>query len=319
MATRILVLVLSSLILFVSAAGYSHSEIKAWCSQTPNPKPCEYFLTHNPKYKAPIKGKSDFFKVSSELALDRCMHAQSGLYQLGHKSRTHREKAAWADCIALYEDTIHRINNTVDPNVKCTPADVQTWLSTALTNLETCKAGFVEFGINDYDAVFPIMSNNVSLLLSNTLALNEGAYSNYSESSPSYKQGFPSWVRPGERKLLQSSSPKANIVVAQDGSGNFKTVGAAVAAAGKRSGSGRYVIYVKQGSYKENVDIGKGLKNIMLLGDGIGKTIITGSRSVDGGSTTFKSATVCKSNSKPYIYVEDGINSELKIISEIEK
>lgn len=138
------------------------------------------------------------------------------------------------------------------------------------------------------------MSNNVSLLLSNTLALNKGGYNSSESSPPSYKKGFPSWARPGERKLLQSSSPRANVVVAQDGSGNFRTVSAAVAAAGKRSGSGRYVIYVKQGTYRENVDIGKGLKNIMLLGDGIGRTIITGSRSVDGGSTTFKSATVGK-------------------------
>ncbi|KAH6779759.1 Plant invertase/pectin methylesterase inhibitor superfamily [Perilla frutescens var. hirtella] len=219
------------------------------------------------------------------------MHAQNNLHQLGPKCRTDREKAAWSDCVDLYEETIHRINNTVDPTIKCTPADAQTWLSTALTNLETCKAGFLDFGIKDYYSVFPMMSNNVSLLLSNTLALNNGG-SNYSKSSTSYKEGFPSWVRPGDRKLLQSSNPQANVVVAQDGSGNFRTVSAAIAAAEKRSGSGRYVIHVKQGTYNENVDIGKKLKNIMLLGDGIGKTIITGSRSVDGGSTTFKSATV---------------------------
>lgn len=290
MEIRILVLLFASF-LFVSPAisAHSHAAIKAWCSQTPHPQPCEYFLTNNPKYNVPIKRKTDFFKVSSQLALDRCMHAQNNLYSLGPKCRNEREKKAWADCIELYEETIHRINKTVDPNTKCTPADVQTWLSTALTNLETCKSGFVDFGITDF--VFPLMSNNVSLLLSNTLALNNGA-SNYGE--PSYKEGFPSWVAAGDRKLLQSSTPRANVVVAQDGSGNYRKVSEAIAAAGKRSGSGRYVIYVKQGTYRENVDIGKGLKNIMLLGDGIGRTIITGSRSVDGGSTTFKSATVGK-------------------------
>lgn len=54
------------------------------------------------------------------------------------------------------------------------------------------------------------------------------------------------------------------------------------------------MIHVKQGTYRENVDIGNGLKNIMLVGDGIGKTIITGSKSAGGGTTTFKSATVGK-------------------------
>ncbi|KAK9273435.1 hypothetical protein L1049_018245 [Liquidambar formosana] len=131
--------------------------------------------------------------------------------------------------------------------------------------------------------------NNVSKLVSNTLAINKVPY-----SEPSYKEGFPTWVKPGDRKLLQSSSPasQANIVVAKDGSGNYKTVKEAISAASSRSGSGRYVIYVKAGVYSENVEIGNGLKNIMLVGDGIGKTIITGSRSVGGGSTTFKSATL---------------------------
>lgn len=283
---------MSFLLISPAISGYSHAAVKSWCSQTPNPKPCEYFLIHNPKYNISIKGKSDFLKLSSQLALDRCMHAQSNLHQLGPKCRSGREKAAWADCVDLYEETIHRLNKTLDANTKCTAADVQTWLSTALTNLDTCIAGFEDFGIKDYFNVFPMMSNNVSLLLSNTLELNKGIY-NYSESAAEgYEGGFPGWVRPGDRRLLQAAAPRANVVVAQDGSGNFRTVGAAVAAAGKRSGSGRYVIYVKQGTYRENVEIGKGLRNIMLLGDGIGRTIITGSRSVDGGSTTFKSATV---------------------------
>lgn len=288
MSTRTLALLLLSFFLLSPAiSGYSHAAIKSWCSKTPNPQPCEYYLTHNPKYNAPIKGKPDFFKVSSQVALDRCTHAQSNIYSLGPKCRNKREKAAWADCIELYGETIRRINSTIDP--KCSSADAQTWLSTALTNLETCKLGFQDFGITDY--VFPLMSNNVSLLLSNALALNKGE-SNYGE--PSHKEGFPSWVGPGDRKLLQSSAPRANVVVAQDGSGNFRTVGEAIAAAGRRSGSGRYVIYVRQGTYRENVEIGKDLRNIMLLGDGIGRTIITGSRSVDGGSTTFRSATVGK-------------------------
>ena len=101
------------------------------------------------------------------------------------------------------------------------------------------------------------------------MALNKVPY-----TIPSYKHGFPTWVTPGDQKLLQSSSaPKANIVVAQDGSGNYKTIKEAINAASSQSGNGRFVIYVKAGTYKENVEIK--LKNIMLVGDGIGKTIVT--------------------------------------------
>lgn len=279
-------LMFMSLFLSPSVLGYSHDEITSMCSKTPHPKPCEYFLSNNPSY-GPIGNDNDFKKVSLKLALDRAMHATVNTKSLGPKCRNKQEEAAWADCLELYEYTISKLNNTVDPYKNCSQIEAQTWLSAALANLETCRAGFVELGVSDN--ILPLMNNNVSQLISNTLAMNKGPY-----TKPTYKGKFPTWVSPGDRKLLQSSSPGAgaNIVVAQDGSGNYKTVGAAVAAAGQRKGSARYVIYVKAGTYNENVEIGTKLKNIMLVGDGIGKTIITGSRSVDGGSTTFKSATV---------------------------
>jgi pectinesterase len=105
---------------------------------------------------------------------------------------------------------------------------------------------------------------------------------------------FPSWVRSSDRRLLQASAKeeiKANVVVAKDGSGNYKTVKEAVESA-PNNGKNRYVIYVKKGKYKENVEIGKKKKNVMIVGDGMNATIITGSLNFIDGTTTFKSATV---------------------------
>ncbi|GMN40942.1 hypothetical protein TIFTF001_010160 [Ficus carica] len=78
-----------------------------------------------------------------------------------------------------------------------------------------------------------------------------------------------------------------------DGSGDYHTIKVALDAASKSSGSGsgRFFIHVKSRVYKENVEIGNNMKDIMLVGDGMKNTIITGSRSVGGGSTTFSSAT----------------------------
>lgn len=277
------------LVLYLSPTilGYSLQEVKSWCGQTPYPQPCEYFLSNNLEYdRTPIKQKSDFFKLSAQLALDRAMHAHDDLFSVGPKCRSPQEKAAWADCLELYESTVLRLNKTSKPTSKCTQDDLQTWLSTALTNLETCRAGLLELGVSDY--LLPLMSNNVSKLISNSLAINKSPYKPDNE----YNNGFPTWVKPGDRRLLQSSSSpasRANVVVAKDGSGDYTTVKAAVSAA---KGSGRFVIYVKAGTYNENVEIK--VENVMLLGDGIGKTIITGSKSVGGGSTTFQSATVGK-------------------------
>ncbi|KAE8655268.1 putative pectin methylesterase family protein [Hibiscus syriacus] len=162
------------------------------------------------------------------------------------KCRNYKEKAAWADCLKLYQQTILQLNQTLDAT-ECSDFDEQTWLSSALTNLETCRAGNASF------------------------------------VPQTYQHGFPSWPNPGDRKLLQSSSPTPNLVVAQDGSGNHRTIKEALDAASKRSGDGRFVIRVKSGIYKENLEIGNKLKNIMLIGDGLRNTIITGSRSIGGG------------------------------------
>lgn len=278
------------------AYGYTKSEITSWCGQTPHPESCEYFLVNN-QNTGSVKQKPDFIKALLKVTLERAEHAESNTRGLGTKCRNKLEKAAWEDCVQLYENTVQRVNLTVDPRKPCSQYEMQTWLSTALTNLQTCIDGFKELGVGGY--LLPQMNNNVSYLISNALAMNK----NGSQSANAgYQKGFPDWVKPGDRRLLQSTNPssQANVVVAQDGSGNYKTIGEAVTAAGKRSGSGRYVIYVKAGTYKENIEIGTKLKNIMLVGDGIGKTIITGSKSVGGGATTFKSATVGKKIQRIY-------------------
>ncbi|KAK7858762.1 pectinesterase 2 [Quercus suber] len=71
MALRALVtLLFVPLFLSPTILGYSQADIKKWCSQTPNPEPCEYFLSHKPNYHNSIKQKSDFFTISKQLALE---------------------------------------------------------------------------------------------------------------------------------------------------------------------------------------------------------------------------------------------------------
>lgn len=86
------------------------------------------------------------------------------------------------------------------------------------------------------------------------------------------------------------SSMQADAVVAQDGTGRYRTINEAVNAAPSHSGR-RYVILVKKGVYKENVELKKKKSNIMIVGEGMGQTVITGSRSFAQGWTTFRTAT----------------------------
>ncbi|OAY83957.1 putative pectinesterase/pectinesterase inhibitor 45 [Ananas comosus] len=82
-----------------------------------------------------------------------------------------------------------------------------------------------------------------------------------------------------------------NSTVANDGNGNFTTISAAVQAAPSFS-SEKYVIYIKAGVYQENVIVDVTKKNIVLLGDGADKTMISSNRSVDGGVPTDHTGTL---------------------------
>jgi pectinesterase len=56
------------------------------------------------------------------------------------------------------------------------------------------------------------------------------------------------------------------------------------------------VIHIKAGAYFENVEVIKKKTNLMLVGDGIGQTVVKASRNVVDGWTTFQSSTFGKFN-----------------------
>lgn len=93
-----------------------------------------------------------------------------------------------------------------------------------------------------------------------------------------------------------AATAKADLVVAQDGSGNYKTINEAVQAVSRmgRNRPRRVIIYVKSGVYNERVEIIRNMNNLMFVGDGIDKTIVTGNRNVLDGATTSSSATFGK-------------------------
>lgn len=106
------------------------------------------------------------------------------------------------------------------------------------------------------------------------------------------------------RKLLQTAAGDDGdlavvgtiVTVKKDGTGNFTTINDAIAAAPNNSVStdGYFMIYVTEGVYEEYVSIAKNKKYLMMVGDGINKTIITGNHSYVDGWTTFNSATFGK-------------------------
>ncbi|XP_010449868.1 PREDICTED: LOW QUALITY PROTEIN: putative pectinesterase/pectinesterase inhibitor 43 [Camelina sativa] len=106
---------------------------------------------------------------------------------------------------------------------------------------------------------------------------------------------FPPWVTLHSRRLLArrpTNSIRANVVVAKDGSGKCKTIAQALAMVPMKN-KRKFVIHIKQGVYKETVEVTKKMLNVMFVGDGPTKTIITGDIAfLPNRVGTFRTATV---------------------------
>ncbi|XP_047330303.1 pectinesterase-like [Impatiens glandulifera] len=271
------------------------------CDQAPYPDLCHDLILPNTSTTLTAsldQTQFSFRDVALRATLERAENAHNLVSFMNVSSFDERAMSAWSDCLELYEDTVDQLNRCINSNTDS--ASAQTWLSAAIANQQTCVNGFDDFQLSShFQSFFPPMVTDVSKLLSNSLFINK-AVATQTESGPLEStrsrrllssRGFPGWVSTYDRRLLQSSTSRADVVVAQDGSGNYKTITEAVAAAAKRSGTSRYVIHVKAGTYKENIEIKKSMKNLMFIGDGKDVTIVTGSKNVQDGSTTFKSAT----------------------------
>jgi pectinesterase len=70
--------------------------------------------------------------------------------------------------------------------------------------------------------------------------------------------------------VIESQSLKYDIVVAQDGTGNYRTVQEAVNAA-KDNSSSTTIIFIKNGVYKEKVFISSAKENLRLIGENVEK------------------------------------------------
>lgn len=285
-------------LLMFGPSRFVHGATTSLCNQTPYPEICNSFMVSTKPQKTLDKTPFITFRDSAlSVTLAQAEQAHRLISAMDVSSFDGRAKSAWADCLELYEDSINLLNRSIGSVNPNSNNDVQTWLSAALTNHQTCQNGFTDFNLSsNYFETSPFMLSSFSKFISNSLAINKAATASVlSSENPKFRRllakDMPGWISAADQKLLQAT-PKADLVVAKDGSGNYMTISEAVAASVKqRSGTNRFVIYVKRGVYKENVEIKKSMKNLMVIGDGIDATIVTGSKNNQDGSTTFRSAT----------------------------
>ncbi|KAI7732603.1 hypothetical protein M8C21_023749, partial [Ambrosia artemisiifolia] len=91
---------------------------------------------------------------------------------------------------------------------------------------------------------------------------------------------------------IKNSRTWADVTVCKGGGCDYVTVQEAVNAGPNWGYDRRFVIRVKEGVYEETVRVGLEKVNVVVLGDGMGKTVITGSLSVgQPGLSTYNTAT----------------------------
>ncbi|KAI3991098.1 hypothetical protein MKX01_041317 [Papaver californicum] len=295
----------------ISSSSLSHVQFSKFprsssspCENTLHVESCESMLLsiENVHEKSP----KEVFDISVEFAVTQAQAARTQAQSIKPMVTTSEKLSTLSlsavdDCMELLDASVRRLNDVINAKTNSNSDDVRTWLSTALTNQETCLDILQTQKVSPYKNMMETNARNVSKLVSNSLALYNSVKTTDTRTSNSaggdrklLSDGFPTWVSGRQRKLLEASIEelKPSAVVAKDGSGTHTTIGQALAFASLAAGTnGKTVIHVKAGTYHENPSIPSSQSNVMLVGDGKGVTVITGNKNVEDGSSLRNSAT----------------------------
>ncbi|CAA3022117.1 pectinesterase [Olea europaea var. sylvestris] len=282
----------------------STKAIDSICAPTDYKETCKNSLSSAKNTSDP----RELIKVAFNVAEENIAQVINNSSLLKEAEKDPMTSKALETCKELLETSIEDLKRsfaTVD-NFDVTKMDVyvedlKTWLSGSITYQETCIDGF-ENTTGDTGEKMKKLLKTAAELSSNGLAmvtdisqilgnLQLGGFSRRLLSRDT--QEIPSFVDAARRKLLAASpaSLKPNAVVAQDGSGKFKTINEALATVPEKNNQ-TFVIFVKAGIYKETVIIPKKMNKIVLIGEGPTKTRISGRKNYVDGTMTFHTATV---------------------------
>ncbi|KAB1201287.1 putative pectinesterase/pectinesterase inhibitor 45 [Morella rubra] len=287
----------------------SDTVIKSICRSAGYKEMCVNTLTRAARAQPGLSQPKDLLKTAITATGDEVENAMNKI--IAFELNTAAEKSAFEDCKELMQDAKEELaesasqvaDNGLEKLSSRTP-DLNNWLSAVMSYQQTCIDGFPEGKLKDdtEKALQPckeLASNSLAMVsevasLLSTIqvpGLSRHLLANESNSPILEKDGFLTWMSHEDRRMLkEADNPKPNVTVAKDGSGDYKTISEALANMPELF-VGRYVIYVKEGIYEENVTITKKMQNVTMYGDGSQKSIITGGKNFVDGVRTFQTAT----------------------------
>ncbi|EOA23048.1 hypothetical protein CARUB_v10003818mg [Capsella rubella] len=277
--------------------------IKEVCAPTDYKKTCEDTLRKDAQNTSdPLELVKTAFNVTMKQISDVAKKSQTMI----ELQKDPRAKMALDQCKELMDYAIGELSNSFEElgkfefhKIDEALVKLRLWLSATISHEETCLEGFQGTQGDAGETIKKALKTAVQLTHNGLAMVSE--MSSYlgqlqipeMSSRRLLSQDFPSWMDARARRLLNApmSEVKPDIVVAQDGSGQYKTINEALLNVPKKKNT-TFVVHIKGGIYKEYVQVNRSMTHLVFIGDGSDKTVITGDKNYKDGITTYKTATV---------------------------
>ncbi|XP_047313395.1 probable pectinesterase/pectinesterase inhibitor 51 [Impatiens glandulifera] len=271
------------------------------CKATRFPDLCTSSATslHLPPSPSPVEIIQSAMQLSSDKLKSAISMVQSILDTSAAQKNLNRSTAA-KNCLELLHNSQHRIYLSTDALPRGKIKDVRAWMSAALLFQYDCwnslKYANDTQQVSDSMAFIDTMEHYTSNALSMVVS-----YAIFSDRTESWSP--PKTERDGFWEPIDGGSSSSGFtggfpngltpdVTVCNGKCDYQTVQDAVDAA-PTYGNRRFVIGIKAGIFEETVRVPLEKTNVVFLGDGMGKTVITGSLNVgQPGISTYNTATL---------------------------
>ncbi|XP_019160129.1 PREDICTED: pectinesterase-like [Ipomoea nil] len=278
-------------------------DLKAICKTTLYPDSCFNRLAPIVDSQVDNVGHHELYRLSIGVAITEVLGVANGFLKLEEEFKNvsdvmslsalkYCRKMLDTRAVTSLKDCLVTPNNGKPTTERI--EDLKTWLTAAGVYHQTCIDAFEE-------AKDEVLRHAVLEQLKSSIELTSNSLTilyTFEESLASKPRlgmgssGMSRWISKAERKILETplKDIHIDIVVAKDGSGNFKTIGDALKVV--PTDGTRFVMYVKAGTYYEILKVDSTKSNLIMIGDGMDATIISGNLCKDRGIGSYDTPTI---------------------------